>query len=485
MAISSRWLDALQEQFLAEQAASPYDPRFGVDEAPDLSGMRVMDAPAGQPGGSDLVGSSSGMSHGSGSYLDQVIAGGAAGGVGGGLAALFADPNADRGASGANAWDMFRGITKSLGRAIGSAYGNPNFGLAAQRADSEAAADSARLDAYRQQVAAQIENDLQSRREAAEKRAREARLVTAMQGIDPTTANGNAEAVRVATELGEYEVAAKLKGLLREEKPQSAPAGYRYAEDGQSLEAIPGGPADLDVVRSRSLAGRVGGRASSGGGGGSALPPIGVATHPDGTPINAWDTPALNPNDKQAAIAARTMGKTLETDSKDFITLQSAGRILNELEAANTPATEIATLYQFVKMLDPGSVVREGEIGLTTAGMAYFDRLGLHYKKTAEGGVVTPKMKADLIRTARGIYRAQLPAQIDREKRAFNVGAQLGVPPAALGGSRLTQEDWDQAYGRGAVSRGPSVPAGLEPTGQTSGGRPVYRTQDGKLVVVD
>jgi len=344
VAISSRWLDALQEQFLAEQAASPYDPRFGVDEAPDLSGMRVMDAPAGQPGGSDLVGSSSGMSQGpgSGSYLDQVIAGGAAGGVGGGLAALFADPNADRGASGANAWDMFRGITKSIGRAIGSAYGNPNFGLAAQRADSEAAADSARLDAYRQQVAAQIENDLQSRRESAEKRAREARLVTAMQGIDPTTARGNADAVRVATELGEYEVAAKLKGLLREEKPQSAPAGYRQTDDG-SLEFIPGGPADPSVAERLSDARRAPRVGSSGGGGGGGGPLVAVIG-PDGRPVlvprsdAAGMTPASAAGGAGAASAPGVTTSTRTTLEKEQVDLSRDLQRLDESLAGFDPS---------------------------------------------------------------------------------------------------------------------------------------------------
>lgn len=85
-------------------------------------------------------------------------------------------------------------------------------------------------------------------------------------------------------------------------------------------------------------------------------------------------------------------------------------------------------------------------MALSREGMSYFDRAGLAYKRIGEGGVVTPRMKSDLIATARKLYRAQIPAQIEREKRQFGVAALQGIPPAALGGSRLSQKDWDTAY---------------------------------------
>jgi len=218
VAISSRWLDALQEQFLAEQAASPYDPRFGVDAAPSLSGMRMPDAVADSPDMGGAVGASSGLAPepGSSSYLDQVASGFAHGGVGGGLASFFADPNADRSASGANAWDMFRGITKSIGRAIGSAYGNPNFGLAAQRVEQEGAYNNALMER------AQAETE-QALREQAEKRARGARIMAATEGLNPTKRADNDEAVRRLSALGEYEAAKQIAGLLREDGAAKPP----------------------------------------------------------------------------------------------------------------------------------------------------------------------------------------------------------------------------------------------------------------------
>lgn len=220
MAISSRWLEALQQQLLAEQGGEPFSPRLGVDALPEMSGMRL---PPGAYAGSqssmpEPSGSISGMADagGSDSYLGQLAAGVANGGIGGGLAAVLADPNAPRDGSGANAWDMFRGITKSIGRAIGSAYGNPGFGIAAQRAEADASFQNAVLQRHQ----AETEDAL---RKEAEKRARQASITRAMEGIDPTTKDGNAEAMRRLAEMGEYEIAKEVGGLYREEKPADAP----------------------------------------------------------------------------------------------------------------------------------------------------------------------------------------------------------------------------------------------------------------------
>ena len=437
MGASSRWLEALQQRWLEEQSArdtSPYDPSLG--------------AALPQPSANDALASSGLMPEapqGSPDFGSRVATGAARGGIGGGLAALFADPNAPRSDGGANTWDMFSGVAKGIGRALGSAYGNPGFAIAAREADSRDATRNAVLEQNRRETERELA-------EKAEKRARAAAVTRAMQGIDPTTKEGNAEAVARLIQMGEHDVAKNVSGLYRAEPEAKAPQSRTRHEGGDEVfEEFD--PATGGYVE-RSRAPRWNPREGRGGGGSARddAPTVSIQTGPDGMPLNAWDAAPLDLGNKQAVIGARTMARQLEQDSGEFVKLQSSQRQLDELESANSPAAEIATLYQFIKQLDPSSVVREGEVALSREGMSYFDRAGLAYKKVGEGGVVTPRMKDDLIATARKMYRAQIPAQIEREKRQFNTGAIQGVPPAALGGSRLTQSDWEKAYGASSAA---------------------------------
>ena len=440
MGASSRWLADLQQRWLDEASArdvSPYDPSVGADVP--------------QPSAVD-AGASSGLMpeppQGSPDFTSRLASGVARGGVGGGLAALFADPNTPRADGGGNTWDMFSGIAKGIGRALGSAYGNPGFAIAAREADSR--------DATRNALLAQNQRETERElSEKAEKRARAAAVMRAMQGIDPTTKDGNSEAVARLVQMGEHEIAKNVSGLYQKEPDAKAPQSRTRHEGGEEVFEEFDPAAGTYVERSRAprwnpREGR--GSGGSGGGGGGDAPSVSIQTGPDGMPLNAWDAPPLNLGNKQAVIGARTMARQLEQDSAEFVKLQSSQRQLDELETANSPAAEIATLYQFIKQLDPSSVVREGEVALSREGMSYFDRVGLAYKRVGEGGVVTPKMKEDLIATARKMYRAQIPAQIEREKRQFNVGALQGVPPASLGGSRLSQRDWEIANGVGGAA---------------------------------
>lgn len=431
MGASTKWLEQLQRRWIDETGGtgvSPYDPSLdpGIDGA-DPTGSPY--SPAGDP---------SSQPRPPASFGDRLIAGASRGGVGGGLAAIFADPDAPRGDSGANAWDAFSGIARGIGRALGSAYGNPGFAIAAREADSRDATRNALLE----QTQRETERELS---EKAEKRARAAAVTRAMQGIDPTTKAGNAEAVARLVQMGEHEIAKNVSGLYEKEPEVKAPQSRTRHEGGEEVFEEFDPAAGTYVERSRAP--RWNPREGRGSGGsGRDDPSVSIQTGPDGMPINAWDAAPLNLGNKQAVIGARTMARQLEQDSSEFVKLQSSQRQLDELESANSPAAEIATLYQFIKQLDPSSVVREGEVALSREGMSYFDRAGLAYKRIGEGGVVTPRMKSDLIATARKLYRAQIPAQIEREKRQFGVAALQGIPPAALGGSRLSQKDWDTAY---------------------------------------
>lgn len=100
-----------------------------------------------------------------------------------------------------------------------------------------------------------------------EARMSEAQRIAPMFGLDPSIITP--EFLSDAALDAALADAMGVREYLTHERlsaPQ-APTGYRWAEDGVSLQAIRGGPADTSVVASRAAASRVPPRARSSGGG--------------------------------------------------------------------------------------------------------------------------------------------------------------------------------------------------------------------------
>ena len=73
-----------------------------------------------------------------------------------------------------------------------------------------------------------------------------------------------------------------------------------------------------------------------------------------------------------------------------------------KLEAGG--AADLALIFNFMKMLDPASVVRESEFALAEATGALPDWLKKEWSKVTDGGRLTPTMRRNIMRQARTQY---------------------------------------------------------------------------------
>jgi hypothetical protein len=125
------------------------------------------------------------------------------------------------------------------------------------------------------------------------------------------------------------------------------PAGYRLRQDG-NLEAIPGGPAD-----------------------------------PSG-------------------LAARKGAQALRKEFRGLPSVKEYESVLPIIQAAksspDTPQGDLAMIYAVGKILDPDSVVREGELVLTQNAAPWIQKMiGQARSQLGQGGRLTPEMRAGLI----------------------------------------------------------------------------------------
>jgi tetratricopeptide (TPR) repeat protein len=145
---------------------------------------------------------------------------------------------------------------------------------------------------------------------------------------------------------------------------------------------------------------------------------------------------------------------------KDFNDMKSAyGQVISSLDAG-TPIGDVAGATKVMKLLDPGSVVRESELGIAMAAAGRMDRLQNYFNNLMTGEKLTPKQRLDFKSLSNELYAAagQAYNQKRSEYEGFgnayqlpNLNTALGAPanvpsivkpPPQAGGSGLT---WDPA----------------------------------------
>ena len=107
------------------------------------------------------------------------------------------------------------------------------------------------------------------------------------------------------------------------------------------------------------------------------------------------------------------LGDDYRAQSKPFKEVSDAYRqITATLDKATTsPAATLAGATKFMKMLDPGSVVRESELGMALAASGVFDRAGNYVNTLRMGKVLTPTQVADFKNITKQIYKAAQDGQ--------------------------------------------------------------------------
>ncbi len=140
---------------------------------------------------------------------------------------------------------------------------------------------------------------------------------------------------------------------------------------------------------------------------------------PDGTPNVAYQNYDLNRQKAGATsnnIEVNTGQKGFDNTLKlrgDFRSepiykahqeVQSAHSQIKAALKQASPAGDLAGATKIMKILDPGSVVRESELGMAMAASGAFDRLTNYAEMTLKGTKLTPTQRADFQTLADSLY---------------------------------------------------------------------------------
>jgi hypothetical protein len=124
---------------------------------------------------------------------------------------------------------------------------------------------------------------------------------------------------------------------------------------------------------------------------------------------------------------------------KDYNDMKSAySQVISSL-SQGTPIGDVAGATKVMKLLDPGSVVRESELGIAMAAAGRMDRLQSYFSNMMSGQKLTPTQREDFKTLSNELYAAagQAYNQKRKEYEQFgdaygfkNLGTALGAPAA-------------------------------------------------------
>lgn len=156
------------------------------------------------------------------------------------------------------------------------------------------------------------------------------------------------------------------------------------------------------------------------------LPPGSYWIDENGKPSSVG---GANGNERKAAADLRKEFNQ-RPEVKEFRDVQTAYNQIRDLfSKPPSAAADLAGIFSYMKMLDPGSVVREGEFANAQNAAGVPDQIRNLYNRALSGQRLNPKQRQDFISQAQTIYqtRSRRYAEIVGEYRGY--AQDYGVSP--------------------------------------------------------
>lgn len=153
----------------------------------------------------------------------------------------------------------------------------------------------------------------------------------------------------------------------------------------------------------------------------------------------------------------RALRNDVKRDSEQFLEQQKGFQSVQAAAADPSAAGDLALLFGTMKVLDPGSIVREGEVQLTAGAGSLAQRVAGEFKRVFSGERLTAEQRRDFLNMARNQFEvaqrqherviADARAFAERNKLAVEDVVPEFVTPADKK-SGATEYDYDPTTGQ-------------------------------------
>lgn len=123
---------------------------------------------------------------------------------------------------------------------------------------------------------------------------------------------------------------------------------------------------------------------------------------------------------------------------KDFNDMQSAFKQVKSSLAQENPIGDVAAATKIMKLLDPGSVVRESELGISMAAAGKMDRLQNYVTNWTQGTKLTPTQRQDFQNLANELYAAAGQTYNNKRNEYVDFASKYNLDPTKALGAPAT-----------------------------------------------
>lgn len=134
-----------------------------------------------------------------------------------------------------------------------------------------------------------------------------------------------------------------------------------------------------------------------------------------------------------------------KNDVKAFREVEDAHRIIKGALKNPSPANDMAAATKFMKLLDPGSVVRESELAMAMQTTGMVDRISNYHSMLMSGQKLTPQQREDFSKAADLIYGNVNAKWAEMDKIYDESATAYGLDPRRV------------KMGGGATSKAPNI----------------------------
>ena len=170
----------------------------------------------------------------------------------------------------------------------------------------------------------------------------------------------------------------------------------------------------------------------------------------------------------------------IDTAKKSFEKVNEAFKRIERVGKAETPAGDLALIFNFMKMLDPGSVVRESEFRTAEQAKAWLVRaeegdipvpapIANAIRRASKGTLLEASQRIDFVTQAGDLFRAQSEATDGAVENILSQGVQDGIDATSILGEKAREELRSRSEeratlasaGREIATQGQRLPSGV------------------------
>jgi hypothetical protein len=117
---------------------------------------------------------------------------------------------------------------------------------------------------------------------------------------------------------------------------------------------------------------------------------------------------------------------------KDFgLQTQAYQRVLNSAKDPS-PAGDLALIFNYMKVLDPGSTVREGEFATAQNSGSIPEQIWAQYNKAMTGERLVPEIRQDFVKRAGDLFKGAAELQGNTNQRYSDLATDYGYDPSRI-----------------------------------------------------